>query len=514
MPSNPKLLLEFIQVFLKRCWVLLFSFTLVYCNQSDPGKALAHQYCSSCHQFPEPDLLPKRIWETQTLPAMALYMGRQLDNMGMVMSYSTEEFAWLQSQAVYPVSPVLSDEKWAAIKQFYLEHAPDSLLPMGVRQMVKPLHEKFDIVPVKGLHRVPAANMVKYIPELNRLFYGLQNGNTLILHKELKVIDSIQCGTAVSDIIYHNGQLYNLDMGILPPSDLYLGMLYGRPFAKESKPKALFQRMNRPVEMNLADLNADGIDDWVINEFGHHLGSLFWLDGKDSRKRHDLKHAPGARTTKVLDVNADGNLDLVTLFTQGRESIVLFENKGKGNFEERMWLEFPSVYGSSYFELADLNADGHLDVVYANGDNADYSVVLKPYHGIRIFLNQGNNRFVEQWFHPMNGAAKTHTRDFDGDGDLDIATISFFPDLANQPEEGFYFFENKGNLEFDVYGSDATACGRWLVMDGGDIDNDGDEDIVLGSSIVAPRMDAMRDYETEWRKQNVGLLVLKNRVRQ
>ena len=52
------------------------------------------------------------------------------------------------------------------------------------------------------------------------------------------------------------------------------------------------------------------------------------------------------------------------------------------------------MYGSSYLELADMNNDGHLDILYTNGDNADYSYVLKKYHGLRIFINDGKNQFL------------------------------------------------------------------------------------------------------------------------
>jgi hypothetical protein len=40
--------------------------------------------------------------------------------------------------------------------------------------------------------------------------------------------------------------------------------------------------------------------------------------------------------------------------------------------------------------------------------------------------------------------------DFDKDGDLGIASNCFFTD-NNQPEEGFIYRENKGNLDFQSY---------------------------------------------------------------
>ena len=160
------------------------------------------------------------------------------------------------------------------------------------------------------------------------------------------------------------------------------------------------------------------------------------------------ENEPGSINAIVQDYNHDGLPDIWALFSQGDESIVLFTNKGNGVFEQEQVLRFPSIYGSSHFELNDFNRDGYPDILYTCGDNADYSQVLKPYHGVYIFLNDGKNHFSQKFFYPIHGCYKAIARDFDGDGDLDIATISFFADYAHDPSEGFVYFENKGNWNF------------------------------------------------------------------
>ena len=60
-------------------------------------------------------------------------------------------------------------------------------------------------------------------------------------------------------------------------------------------------------------------------------------------------------------MTGDGAPDIVALFAQADERIVLFENDGKGHFSgsQRLLARFPPVYGSMYFSLHDFNGDGH-----------------------------------------------------------------------------------------------------------------------------------------------------------
>jgi hypothetical protein len=99
-------------------------------------------------------------------------------------------------------------------------------------------------------------------------------------------------------------------------------------------------------------------------------------------------------------------------------------------------------------------------------------------------MNNGSNQFAQTFFFPLYGTSKALARDFDGDGDLDIAAISFYDDL-DHPEQGFVYLKNNGNYFFDASTIPAAANGKWLTMETLDIDNDGDSDIVLGSFIYS-----------------------------
>jgi hypothetical protein len=243
--------------------------------------------------------------------------------------------------------------------------------------------------------------------------------------------------------------------------------------------------MPRPVQSIPADFDNDGKTDYLVCGFGYNTGAFYYLRNTDSNRYEQkmLNPIPGAIKAYVGDYNKDGLQDIMVLFAQAEEGIYLYLNKGKGNFEIKEILRFPSVFGSTYFEMVDVNKDGLKDIVYTCGDNLDFSQVLKNYHGVYIYLNKGNDKYEQAYFFPIHGCYKALMRDFDNDGDLDIATISYFPDVKHQPQESLVYLENKGGFNFYPTSIKGFNRGNWVTMDAGDVDGDGDEDIVIGSLI-------------------------------
>ncbi len=417
----------------------------------------------------------------------------------------------------YPNHPVMSFSDWQSIIDYYHALSPDTLIASKNDSVIDSTNQFFKSEsirssisngePLSGCVFIDTSSKTKSF-----LVADLKKGTIISNDKNAKPVDSVQYMSPVVNMVLQNDTLTTANIGILNPNDRKTGSIQQVKFHNGkflSQPQKLAIGLRRPVHIDVVDLNNDGKKDILVCEFGNIRGALSWLENKGNSQyeRHVIREQPGAIATVIKDFNKDGLPDFYVLFAQGDEQIVRFENKGNGNFEMKQLLRFPPMYGSTYFEMSDINKDGFDDIVYTCGDNADYSVELKPYHGVYIFTNDGHDNFKQQYFFHINGCFKAMARDFDGDGDADIAAISFFADYKHRPEEGFVYLENKGNLKFMPYTLPAAENGRWLCMDVADIDNDGKPDIVLGNFSYPSFISSSVD----WGKQPPFLL-LKNNI--
>lgn len=475
------------------------------------GEELAKKYCQSCHELPDPSLLDAKTWNEGALP----YMG---PNLGL-FEYGFDKYPSMRGdhyldKNYYPSKPMVSFEEWQNIIDYYTATSPDSL-PAQDRE--KKINMRLSLFQPNELH-VQDGPAITYIgldtsSALHKLIaFDHGTGTLMSFDAKLKFADSISIKGAVADAIQSTNKILLCNMEYLVPTNMKLGKIQqvqitdSNRFYLDTIP--ILDSLARPVRIELVDFNKDGKQDLLVAEFGFLRGGLNWYENLGNGKyvRHAIRSLPGAVKVYVNDYNSDGLPDIWALFSQGEEGIFLFTNKGNGEFDSKEVLRFPSVYGSTHFELDDFNNDGHPDILYTCGDNADYSRVLKPYHGVYIFMNDGKNNFEQKYFFPINGCYKAIARDFDGDGDLDIATISFFADYLKQPEEAFVYLENHGNLNFDPFSTQEAIKGRWLTMEAGDLDGDGKPDLVLGNFTLGfTNIKGGFDW-----KKGPSLLVLKN----
>ncbi|HTG45178.1 MAG TPA: VCBS repeat-containing protein [Verrucomicrobiae bacterium] len=468
---------------------------------------LARAACSACHLFPDPVLLDRTIWPKHIFPKMRLYMG--LDKADSTQS---KDAKLLTEAGFFPAAPMIPESSWNRIANWYLAQAPEptntpsrnELIPIGLKQ--------FKVGPAKFRRNPPLTTLARFDPLDQVILTADATEQSLdIVSPTGELIASPKVGNIVTSVQHTPEGFFLGCIGhFFPTEDRRGQVIFLKKMESGLERKVLLSELPRVAHIETGDFNQDGRVDFALCMFGFLTGRFSWFEnlGHDEFREHELIRKPGAVKSVAFDFNQDGNLDLAVLFGQETDGMLMFMNDGKGHFTQKEVFRRAPVYGHSYFELADFNQDGEMDLLVTNGDNGDYESPPKPYHGVRIYLKKGD-AYPESCFFPLHGAYKAVARDFDGDGDLDIAAISYFPDYDHSPRESFVYLENKGGLKFEPSTFRECIAGRWLTMDAGDIDSDGDEDIVLGSLIKMPNA-LPRFLKEMWEKQSPSLLFLMN----
>ncbi len=260
-------------------------------------------------------------------------------------------------------------------------------------------------------------------------------------------------------------------------------------------PVTLASGLGRVADVRSIDADGDGDQDLIVAEFGHfRTGNITLLRNAADQGEppafvaEEIDPRPGTIHVPIHDFDADGRPDFVALVSQEYEAIDIFLNQGNGRFQLRnLWAGPDLTFGSSGIELADLDEDGDMDIVYTNGDAFDNSSA-NPAHGLQWLENAGNLRFSYHRLVDLPGAYRALPADFDGDGDLDIIAVAFLPprvtpeSLRGPAVTSVLVVEQTVRGEF-VRHTLETGLANHATLETGDFDADGDVDFVVGTHL-------------------------------
>lgn len=237
----------------------------------------------------------------------------------------------------------------------------------------------------------------------------------------------------------------------------------------------------------VADINGDGNEDIFIGGAKDQTGSIYFHKGngiisRDIQKTLDVDASYEDTAAAFFDVDGDGDMDLMVgsggnqIGEEKTYKTRLYLNDGKGNFTKSEQI-LPSTFNNtSVISPYDFDNDGDVDVfIGSRSVVGTYGINAK-----HLFLeNNGDGTFndaTERLAYDLkNGGMITNAvwADVDGDNKKDLITVSEW--------ETPTVYRNSGRALSKLSTDLDNLYGMWNVIEGADLDNDGDIDFVIGN---------------------------------
>ena len=219
------------------------------------------------------------------------------------------------------------------------------------------------------------------------------------------------------------------------------------------------------------DIDGDG--DMDVLSASSNDDKIAWYENTDGQGNFGSEqiittNAPGAFSVYAIDIDGDGDMDVLSASSDDHK-IAWYENtNGLGNFGSQQIIT-TSAPGASSVYSTDIDGDGDMDVLSASSN--DHKIAW--YENTNGLGNFGSQQIITT---DAQEAQSVYSFDIDKDGDMDVLSASY-------DDDKIAWYENTDGL--GNFGSQqiitSSAMGARSVC-AFDIDGDGDTDVLSASS--------------------------------
>ncbi len=225
----------------------------------------------------------------------------------------------------------------------------------------------------------------------------------------------------------------------------------------------------------MADLNRDGYQDLILQS------GLLLLNNRTGNFQPSISlplllDLDSHLTT--ADLNGDGWLDLIA--THQSRAATIYTQTSNGQFVLTATLDDRS-YPVTAVATGDINNDGQLDLVLGRGSSTS-AITPNPGQNL-LYLNDGTAHFTagQPFSTLVDDTQDLALGDLDADGDLDIVVANAIETAGQQQGQQNYLYMNDGSGHFAAPHALGPGTDRTLSIAIGDLNGDGQLDIVLGN---------------------------------